>query len=148
MGSSLSCGFYSGPTPWWCSQRFAFYWFLDWTGSRHHHDKAIRNMALEVETKDCNALSDSEISEMADLCAESPLPYEVGDLSKQAEEWVLCCEAQDGGRLKGFAYYTLERIGGTPAIIIGLGSIARSSRRDAVMRAMITDLMHLSLIHI
>lgn len=99
-------------------------------------------MALEVETKDCNALSDSELSEMADLCAESPLPYEVGDLSKQAEEWVLCCEAQDGGRLKGFAYYTLERIGGTPAIIIGLGSIARSSRRDTVMKGMITDLMH------
>ena len=99
-------------------------------------------MALEVETKDCNALSDSEISEMADLCAESPLPYEVGDLSKQAEEWVLCCEAQDAGRLKGFAYYTLERIGGTPAIIIGLGSIARGTRSDAVMRAMITDLMH------
>ena len=76
------------------------------------------------------------------MCAESPLPFGVGDLSKQAEEWVLCCEAHDGGRLAGFAYYTLERIGGTPAIIIGLGSIARSARRDAVMRAMITDLMH------
>ena len=99
-------------------------------------------MALEVETKDCNALSDSEISEMADLCAESPLAFGVGDLSKQAEEWVLCCEAQDGGRLQGFAYYTLERIGGTPAIIIGLGSIARESRRDVVMKGMITDLMH------
>lgn len=99
-------------------------------------------MALEVETKDCNALSDSEISEMADLCASSPLPYGVGDLSKQAEEWVLCCEAKDGGRLKGFAYYTLERIGGTPAIIIGLGSISPGSRRDSVLRAMLTDLMH------
>ena len=99
-------------------------------------------MALEVETKDCNALSDSELSEMADLCAESPLPYEVGDLSKQAEEWVLCCVAEDAGRLAGFAYYTLERIGGTPAIVIGLGSIDRSSRRDTVMKGMITDLMH------
>ena len=67
-------------------------------------------MALEVETKDCNALSDSEISEMADLCASSPLPYGVGDLSKQAEEWVLCCEAKDGGRLKGFAYLSLIHI--------------------------------------
>jgi hypothetical protein len=27
-------------------------------------------MALEVETKDCNALSDVDISDMADLCAE------------------------------------------------------------------------------
>ncbi|MFT7473412.1 MAG: hypothetical protein ACI81L_000327 [Verrucomicrobiales bacterium] len=99
-------------------------------------------MALEVETKDCNALGDADISDMADLCADSPLPYEAGDLSKQAEEWVLCCQALDNGRLKGFAYYTLERIGGTPAIIIGLGSIGRNSRRDSVMRGMVTDLMH------
>jgi hypothetical protein len=99
-------------------------------------------MAMEVETKDCNALSDAEISDMADLCADAPLPYEAGELSKQAEEWVLCCQALDNGRLKGFAYYTLERIGGTPAIILGLGSIGRSSRRDTVMRGMVTDLMH------
>ena len=99
-------------------------------------------MALEVETKDCNALSDADISDMADICADSPLPYEAGDLSKQAEEWVLCCQALDNGRMKGFAYYTLERIGGTPAIIIGLGSIGRGSRRDSVMKGMVTDLMH------
>ena len=105
-------------------------------------------MAFEIETKDCNALSDAEISDMADLCADSPLRFEMGELSKETEEWVLCCQAMENGRLKGFGFYTLERIGGTPAIIIGLGSIGRSSRRDAVLRGMITDLMHLSLIHI
>lgn len=99
-------------------------------------------MALEVESKDCKALSDSEISELADLCAETPLPYGVGDLSKQSEEWVLCCEAREGGVLKGFAFYTLERIGGTPSIIIGLGLIERTDARTKVMEAMITDLMH------
>ena len=104
--------------------------------------EAEGSMALEVETKDCNALSDAEISEMADLCADGPLPYEAGELSKETEEWVLCCQAMDDGRLKGYAFYTLERIGGTPAIIVGLGSIARSSRRDTIMRGMVTDLMH------
>ncbi len=99
-------------------------------------------MALEVDTKDCSALSDSDISEMADLCAETAMPYEVGLLSKQTEEWVLCSQAFENGRLKGFAFYTLERIGGTPAIIIGLASIQRSSRRDSVLRGLITDLMH------
>ena len=99
-------------------------------------------MALEVESKDCKALSDSEISELADLCAGSPLPFGVGDLSKQAEEWVLCCEAREEGILKGFAFYTLERIGGTPSIIVGLGLIERTDARDRVMDAMITDLMH------
>lgn len=99
-------------------------------------------MALEVDSKDCNALSDADISEMADLCADTAVTYEVGLLSKQTEEWVLCSQAQENGRLKGFAFYTLERIGGTPAIIIGLASIQRSSRRDSVLRGILTDLMH------
>lgn len=99
-------------------------------------------MALEVDTKDCSALGDADISEMADLCADTAVPYEVGVLSKQAEEWVLCSQAFENGRLKGFAFYTLERIGGTPAIIIGLASIQRSSRRDGVLRGILTDLMH------
>lgn len=99
-------------------------------------------MALEIDTKDCSALGDADITEMADLCAETSVPYEVGVLSKQAEEWVLCSQAFENGRLKGFAFYTLERIGGTPAIIVGLGSIQRSSRRDGVLRGIITDLMH------
>ena len=99
-------------------------------------------MALEIDTKDCNALSDSEISEMADMCAESAVAFEVGLLSKQTEEWVLCCQAHESGKLRGFAFYTLERIGGTPAIIIGLASVCRQSRRDSVLRGMVTDLMH------
>jgi hypothetical protein len=99
-------------------------------------------MALEVDTKDCIALSDAEISEMADMCAETPVPYEAGLLSKQTEEWVLCCQATDNGQLKGFAFYTLERIGGTPAIIIGLASVRRDARRDSVLKGLVTDLMH------
>lgn len=99
-------------------------------------------MALEVDTKDCSALGDADITEMADLCADTAVPYEVGVLSKQTEEWVLCSQAFENGRLKGFAFYTLERIGGTPAIIIGLASIQRSSRRDGVLRGILTDLMH------
>jgi len=98
-------------------------------------------MAVEVETKDCTALTDGEIAEMADLCAEGPCPYEVGFLSKQTEEWVLVSTARVGGKLKGFSFFTLERIGGTPAIIVGLGSIGRHSKRDTILRAMITDQM-------
>ena len=99
-------------------------------------------MALEVDTKDCSALGDADITEMADLCADTAVSHEVGVLSKQTEEWVLCSQAFENGRLKGFAFYTLERIGGTPAIIIGLASIQRNSRRDAVLRGLLTDLMH------
>lgn len=96
-------------------------------------------MAITVETKDCTALDDTELAEMADLCAEGPAKYEVGLLSKQAEAWVLVTLAREGTKLRGFAFSTLERIGGTPCVLIGCASIQRGSRRDAVLRAVITD---------
>ena len=45
-------------------------------------------MSLDVSTKDCSQLTDSELAEMADLCVETS-HYEIGDLNKQAEAWVL-----------------------------------------------------------
>ena len=84
-------------------------------------------------------LGDAEIEEMADLCAEGPNPFGIGLISKQTEEWVLISTAREGGRLKGFTFFTLERIGGTPAVIIGLASIHRTSKRDTVLRALVTE---------
>jgi hypothetical protein len=96
-------------------------------------------MAIQVETKDCTALSDSELAEMADMCADGPARFEAGQLSKQAEAWVLVTQTREGSRLKGYAFYTLERIGGTPCVLIGLASIKRTSKRDSVLRAVMLD---------
>jgi len=96
-------------------------------------------MAIEVDTKDCTALADTELAEMADLCAEGPSRYEAGLLSKQAETWVLVTLARENGRLYGFMFSTLERIGGTPSVIIGLASVKRTSKRETVLKSMVTD---------
>ena len=96
-------------------------------------------MAIEIETKDCTALSDAELAEMADICADGPSRFEAGLLSKQAEAWVLITLAREGDKLKGFSFSTLERIGGTPCVLIGLASVRRTSKRDTVLKAMITD---------
>jgi hypothetical protein len=96
-------------------------------------------MAIQVETKDCTALSDAEFAEMADMCVDGPARFEVGLLSKQAEAWVLVSQAREGNKLKGFSFCTLERIGGTPCVLVGLASIKRTSKRDSVLRAMMLD---------
>ncbi|HJR26727.1 MAG TPA: hypothetical protein VJ804_14715 [Acidimicrobiales bacterium] len=96
-------------------------------------------MSIQVETKDCTQLGDAELAELADLCAEGPIPYEIGMLSKQAEAWVLSTQARENGKLKGFAFSTLERIGGTPCVLVGLASLKRTAKRDTVLRAMIQD---------
>jgi hypothetical protein len=96
-------------------------------------------MSIQVETKDCTALGDAELAELADLCAEGPLPHEIGVLSKQAEAWVLVTQVRENGKLKGFAFSTLERIGGTPSVLIGLASVKRGAKRDTVLRAIMQD---------
>ena len=98
-------------------------------------------MAITIETRDCSGLGDSDFVEMADLCAVSSSAYEVGSLSKQAEAWVLLTEARDNGKLRGFSFCTLERIGGTPCVLIGAGHTCRTTRRDTVLRGVIADQM-------
>jgi hypothetical protein len=96
-------------------------------------------MALEVDTKDCTALADGELTEMADIVTDGPAGFDIGLLSKQAEEWVLITQVRDGGKLLGFSFCTLERIGGTPCLLWGLASIKRTSKRDQALKALIAD---------
>ena len=98
-------------------------------------------MAIEVTTKDCTALTDAEMGDMADLSAAS-LSWQAGLLSKQAEEWVLVSQAFDKGKLRGFIFSTLERIGGTPALVIGIGCVGRVRNRSAVLKALMADQLH------
>ncbi len=96
-------------------------------------------MSIQVETKDCTSISDAELAEMADLCAEREPRFDIGFLSKQREEWVLVTRAREGSKLRGYSFSTLERIGGTPSLLIGLATVDRTSRADTVLRSMMGD---------
>ena len=89
-------------------------------------------MAIEIEvaTKDCTALTDAELAEMADLSAAEGAGWEVGFLSKQREEWVLVTQAREQGKLQGYALATLERIGGTPSLLIGVAAFTPGRQRE------------------
>jgi hypothetical protein len=102
-------------------------------------------MAIEVDTKDCTALTDADVAEMADLGAGTPVDFGVGLLSKAKEDWVLVTTARIEGKLHGFTFSTLERIGGTPCVLLGLLSVKRSSKRDTVLRGLMTEAYHRAL---
>lgn len=99
-------------------------------------------MATLVVTKDCTALSDADLAEMAELCGGSGRAFEIGMLSKQAEAWVLVTLARDDlDRLVGYSFCTLERIGGTPSVLIGLASIAVQDDRHEILSSILRDQM-------
>lgn len=96
-------------------------------------------MALATDTKDCTALGDVELEEMANLLADEPVRFDIGELSKQRDAWVLITHVRDGEQLHGYSFCTLERVGGDPTVLIGLAAVKRSNRRSTVLKAMITD---------
>ncbi len=102
------------------------------------------SVILEVTTKDCASLGDAELTDMADLTAGS-VEWEVGQLGKEADEWVLVTTAARGSKLKGFVFSTLERIGGTPAMVVGLAATSRDRSSSTTMRALMKEQYHRAL---
>ena len=96
-------------------------------------------MAMKVETKDTTAISDAELVEMADLCADREPRFDIGYLSKVREDWVLVSCAHEGNKLRGYSFSTLERIGGTPCLLIGLGLIDRNAKSEQTLKALLAD---------
>ena len=98
-------------------------------------------MAIQVDTRDCAALNDADLDEMASMGG----AFDIGVLSKAKEDWVLITSARIGGTLHGFAFATLERIGGTPCVLIGLLSVKRTSKRDTVLKGLMAEAYHRAL---
>jgi hypothetical protein len=98
-------------------------------------------MAIQVDTRDCAALTDADLDDMASMGG----GFDIGVLSKAKEDWVLCTTARVEGKLHGFSFSTLERIGGTPCVLIGLMSVKRTSKRDQVLKGLMGEAFHRAL---
>lgn len=98
-------------------------------------------MSLEVATQDSSALTESQIEEMLGIEG----AFGLADFQRAASDWVLCTLARVDGKLHGVTFSTLERIGGTPCVLIGLMTIKRSSKRDAVLKGLMSEAYHRAL---
>ena len=98
-------------------------------------------MAVQVQTNDSAALTDADLDELASMGG----AFGIGELSKAKEDWVLITMARIDGKLHGFTFSTLERIGGTPCVLLGLMSVRRSSRREQVLRGLMAEAYHRAL---
>lgn len=96
-------------------------------------------MGIESTTKDTTALSDAELEELADLCGAAPRGFDLGFLSKEASEWVLVAETRLDQRLVGFSFSTLERIGGTPSLLVGLAGFQSGPDAERVLHATLVE---------
>lgn len=98
-------------------------------------------MAVQVQTNDSSALTDADLDELASMEGS----FGIGELSKAKEDWVLITTARIDDKLHGFTFSTLERIGGTPCVLLGLMSVRRSSKRDQILRGLMGEAYHRAL---
>lgn len=98
-------------------------------------------MPIQVETRDCAALTDADLDDMASMGG----AFDIGVLSKAKEDWVLCTTAKVDDKLHGASFSTLERIGGTPCVLLGLLTVKRSSKRDQVLKGLMNEAYHRAL---
>lgn len=98
-------------------------------------------MPLDVATTDAVSLTDADLDEMGSIEG----AFDIGALSKAKEDWVLATTARIDGKLHGFMFSTLERIGGTPCVLIGMLSVRRHSKRDTVLRGLMGEAYHRAL---
>lgn len=98
-------------------------------------------MPLEVVTQDSSALSEVQLEEMLGIDG----AFTAAGFAKAKEDWVLCTLARVDGKLHGVTFSTLERIGGTPCVLIGLMTVKRTGKRDQVLKGLMTEAYHRAL---
>jgi hypothetical protein len=96
-------------------------------------------MGITVSTKDTTALTEAELAEMAALCEGREPKFDTDFLSQQREDWVLVTIAHEGNKLRGYAFCTLERIGGTPSLLVGIMLVDRNAKSDQTLKAILHD---------
>lgn len=98
-------------------------------------------MSLEVATQDCSALSEEQLEEMLSIEG----AFTAAEFAQAQTDWVLCTLARLDGKLHGVTFSTLERIGGTPCVLIGLMTIKRSPKRDSILKGLMGEAYHRAL---
>ena len=98
-------------------------------------------MSLVVKTKDASALMDTDLDELASMGGS----FGIGAISKAKEDWVLFASARIENKLHGFMFSTLERIGGTPCVLLGMLSVKKTSKRDQILKGLMAEAYHRAL---
>jgi hypothetical protein len=87
-------------------------------------------LAMNVESRDSVSLKPAELDEFGQLLVANGLPIADEELDRQVEAFPLAVVAMLDGLLQGAMLGSLERIGGTPSILWGLG-VARKGKNAA-----------------
>ena len=95
---------------------------------------------MNVESRDSVSLKPAELDELGQLLSAAGLPVSDEELDRQIEQFPLVVVASLEEEVQAFLLGSLERVGGTPAILWGLGASRRSRHAPAALRGLTSEL--------
>jgi hypothetical protein len=95
---------------------------------------------MNCESRDSVSLKPAELDEFGQLLAANGLPVTDEELDRQVEQFPLVVLATLDGEISGFMLGSLERIGGTPSILWGVGAARRGRNATTALQAMTAEL--------
>jgi hypothetical protein len=97
-------------------------------------------MTMNVESRDSVSLKPAELDEFSQLLTVNGLSLTDAQLDVQVEAFPLAVVAMLESEVQGVMLGSLERIGGTPAILWGLGVARKGKHGPAALKAMTGEL--------
>src|SRR5829696_1452843 len=95
---------------------------------------------MRVESRDSLSLKPAELDEFGQLLASVELPIKDEALDEHVERFPLVTRTTADDELYGFLFGSLERIGGTPCILWGLGVIRRGRQARPSLDGLVAEL--------
>ncbi len=95
---------------------------------------------MQVESRDSISLKPAELDELGQLLASVGLVGLDGELEGHVETFPLVVLANEDDARHGFLFGSLERVGGTPCILWGLGAARKGRQAGTVVKGMVGEL--------
>jgi hypothetical protein len=95
---------------------------------------------MNVESRDSVSLKPAELDELGQIFAANGLPISDAEIDRQIESFPLVVVAALDGELQGMMLGSLERIGGTPAILWGMGVTRKGKNAPVTLKTMTGEL--------
>ncbi len=95
---------------------------------------------MTVESRDSISLKPAELDELGQLVSGLGLAVVDEQLDIHVEQFPLVAVAADDNEIYGFLFGSLERIGGTPSILWGLGAVRKGKAARATLESLVAEL--------
>jgi len=95
---------------------------------------------MNVESRDSVSLKPAELDEFCQILASHGLVIADEELDRQIEAFPLTVLADLDGEMQGLMLGSLERIGGTPSILWGMGAVRKGKLAAATLKTLTGEL--------